>query len=231
MRQPPPIASLQPMTPPLLDQIVRGCLAKESADRWQTAHDVTKQLQWIGGESTVAAAAPADRTARGGRMWMAATVLLAFATASLSWAYISHSQNASEGALMRFTVTKPDKVKLASVVTSLGVSASMNTISPDGSRLVFAGIDEMTGRGLLYLRPIDSVDATPVQGTEGATCSSRALTPRRWPSMRIRILLPVAKGLPPSPRPKTARSPIAAHQAWSPIDLFGLAAMERKSVR
>src|SRR3989337_3339234 len=34
---PPPISSLQPITPPALDRVVRTCLAKEPDERWQTA--------------------------------------------------------------------------------------------------------------------------------------------------------------------------------------------------
>jgi eukaryotic-like serine/threonine-protein kinase len=44
---PPPISSLQPMTPPALDRVVKKCLAKEPDDRWQTARDLTDGLRWI----------------------------------------------------------------------------------------------------------------------------------------------------------------------------------------
>ena len=44
---PPPISSIQPMIPPALDRIVKGCLAKDPEHRWSTAHDVMLQLQWI----------------------------------------------------------------------------------------------------------------------------------------------------------------------------------------
>ena len=38
--QPPPITSIQPVTPPALDRVVRRCLAKEPDDSWQTARDL-----------------------------------------------------------------------------------------------------------------------------------------------------------------------------------------------
>src|ERR1700681_2808342 len=44
---PPPISSLQPMTPPALERTVKRCLAKEPDDRWQTARDLEVQLKWI----------------------------------------------------------------------------------------------------------------------------------------------------------------------------------------
>src|SRR6202049_1880957 len=44
---PPPISSLQPMTPPALDRVVKRCLAKEPDDRWQTDRDMEIELKWI----------------------------------------------------------------------------------------------------------------------------------------------------------------------------------------
>src|SRR6266436_2867220 len=45
--EPQPISAVQPMSPPALDRVVQGCLAKDPDERWQTAHDVKLQLQWI----------------------------------------------------------------------------------------------------------------------------------------------------------------------------------------
>jgi len=39
-REPAPIATLQPLTPPALDRLVRRCLAKSADDRPDSAHDV-----------------------------------------------------------------------------------------------------------------------------------------------------------------------------------------------
>ena len=44
---PPPMSSLQPMTPPALDRVVKKCLAKEPDERWQTASDLCDELKWI----------------------------------------------------------------------------------------------------------------------------------------------------------------------------------------
>ncbi len=43
-REPPPMSSLQPMTPPALDRVVKKCLRKDCDDRWQSARDVTDEL-------------------------------------------------------------------------------------------------------------------------------------------------------------------------------------------
>ncbi len=42
---PPVVSSLVPLTPPALDQLVQRCLAKDPADRWQSAHDLGLQLR------------------------------------------------------------------------------------------------------------------------------------------------------------------------------------------
>src|ERR1700726_2452516 len=44
---PAPMSSLQPMTPPALDRVVKRCLSKETDERWQTAADVCDELKWI----------------------------------------------------------------------------------------------------------------------------------------------------------------------------------------
>src|SRR5437879_6924164 len=45
--EPTPKSSLQPMTPPALDRVVKTCLAKEPDNRWQTARDLEMELKWI----------------------------------------------------------------------------------------------------------------------------------------------------------------------------------------
>ena len=44
--EPPPISSLQPLTPLALDRVVAACLAKDPDERWQSAHDLLRELRW-----------------------------------------------------------------------------------------------------------------------------------------------------------------------------------------
>ena len=52
--QPAPVSQVSSMSPPALDSLVAACLAKDPADRIQSAHDVKLQLSWIaaGGSQT-----------------------------------------------------------------------------------------------------------------------------------------------------------------------------------
>jgi serine/threonine protein kinase len=44
---PPRVMSLLPTAPPMLDEIVARCLAKDPDERWQSARDVMCQLEWV----------------------------------------------------------------------------------------------------------------------------------------------------------------------------------------
>src|SRR6202790_4693714 len=58
---PPSISSLQPMTPPTLDRVVKKCLAKEPDDRWHSAKDLCDELKWIAeGGSQAGVPAPVE---------------------------------------------------------------------------------------------------------------------------------------------------------------------------
>ena len=59
-KEPSPIISIKPTTPPALEHAIRRCLAKDPEERWQVARDVALELSWIqqrsaGGESSVPA--------------------------------------------------------------------------------------------------------------------------------------------------------------------------------
>src|SRR6266478_4763641 len=56
-KEPEPITTIQPMTPPALDHVVRGCLAKDPDSRWQSAADIARQLRWINSVDSTSGAA------------------------------------------------------------------------------------------------------------------------------------------------------------------------------
>ena len=65
--EPPPMSSLQPMTPPALDRVVKKCLAKEPDERWQGASDLCDELKWIaegGSQVTFGADSRSERHSR-----------------------------------------------------------------------------------------------------------------------------------------------------------------------
>ena len=155
--EPPPISTLQPLSPAALDRLVSICLAKDPEDRWQTTHDLVLQLQAIGETAPTPArvehAVPAS-PARRPLGWMAASALLALATVALAAVYILRP--APDIRQLKLTVLPPEKASFNSIA-----------ISPDGRRLAFAATDA-NGKTQLWVRPLDSMSAQPLAGTEEA---------------------------------------------------------------
>ena len=77
-KDPPPLAAtLGPQVPQALEHVVGMCLAKKPDDRWQTARDVGKQLDWIGSSISSPATMPLAKNARPAKRWLAAVAALA----------------------------------------------------------------------------------------------------------------------------------------------------------
>ena len=73
------VTEITPMLPPALNRVIKTCLAKDPEDRFQTAHDVKLQLQWVaegGSQAGVAAPVAARRKSRERLAWVVAAVAL-----------------------------------------------------------------------------------------------------------------------------------------------------------
>jgi len=85
-KEPKPIRTLQPLTPPALERTIQVCLAKDPDDRWQSAGDLWKELRWIGEGSsqTGMPSIPAPRRALSRRIaWILAAMFAVVAAALL----------------------------------------------------------------------------------------------------------------------------------------------------
>src|SRR5262252_2970625 len=78
---PPSIGTLQPTSPPALDRVIRTCLAKDPEDRWQSAHDIGRELKWIaeGSAAAMPAVTVSRRRSRERLAWLLAAVSAATA--------------------------------------------------------------------------------------------------------------------------------------------------------
>jgi serine/threonine protein kinase len=153
--EPPAIQAEQPLTPPALDRTIKTCLAKDPDDRWQSARDMWRELQWVRQERG-AADVPRNKLER--TSWVLAA-LLALALVAVGVRLLTTSQPHPHVA--RFTIAAPAGTSLPSPG-----DASSPTISPDGTALVFRVVRK--GEPLLAIRVLDTLDAQIVPGTEGA---------------------------------------------------------------
>jgi serine/threonine protein kinase/Tol biopolymer transport system component len=160
---PPPISSLQPMTPPALDRIVKKCLRKDPDERWQDARDVTDELKWINGSGSQPAVpvTPVVRRKLDRLAWAVAAAALVIAAAAASVAYLRRATAVIPP--VRFAVGPPEKGSFSPLSPFL-------TLSPDGSNLAFVASGP-TGTRQLWIRALDSLAAQPLPGSEMADVS------------------------------------------------------------
>jgi eukaryotic-like serine/threonine-protein kinase len=169
---PPPISSLQPMTPPALDRVVKKCLAKEPEKRWQASSDVCDELKWIaegGSQAGMPAAVVASRKSPLGDARLAWLAAAAFFVAALALGYSAYFKRPPEQTrAVRFTLSPPDKWSLAGTgAVTTGATAPVK-ISPDGQQIAFVAISA-EGKSLLWVRSLDTLTAQSLAGTEGAS--------------------------------------------------------------
>jgi Tol biopolymer transport system component len=86
-RDPPAMTTLKPLTPPALEHLVHACLAKDPAERWQSARDVARTIEMTRAVSGGLAATGAPGTRqhdrkRGVTMVVAITACALFLTAA-----------------------------------------------------------------------------------------------------------------------------------------------------
>jgi serine/threonine protein kinase/Tol biopolymer transport system component len=155
--EPPPLSTVQPMTPPLLDHVVKRCLAKEPDERWQAASDVMQEIRWIAETGDQAGKLLGTGTGRRIPSRLAVGIALGLAVGALLTSLVVWRLRPppSPQPPMRFGINLPPNVRL----TNTG--RSVVALSPDGTQLVYSANNQ------LYLRPMDQMEATPIPGTEG----------------------------------------------------------------
>jgi eukaryotic-like serine/threonine-protein kinase len=157
--EPAPVATFQPLAPPALDHLVTTCLAKNPDERWQSAADVRRQLEWIAASARSAATPTTDRPhPRGGARsaWAIAaamSLVTLVAAGTLGW----YARNALGGPTM------PSRVSRMTLATSGAAAFSPNesrslAITPDGTRIVYVGNNDTQ----LFVRPLDQLEATAI---------------------------------------------------------------------
>jgi serine/threonine protein kinase/Tol biopolymer transport system component len=162
-KEPAPISTIKPLTPPALDHAIRRCLAKDPDERWQTARDLALELKWSaegGPQVTLAPAGTANGIrvrGRGALLWGVASLILAIITGLAIW----NLKPSLLRPVSRTVITLPPGQRLA------GLDQPAVAVSPDGNHIAYIAVQGGTHQ--LYLRAMDSLEARPIPGTEGAS--------------------------------------------------------------
>src|SRR3989475_1542897 len=159
-KEPAPISTIQPLTPPALDRAIRRCLANDPEDRWQTARDLLLELKWIAEGGSQAALTPLGGAKHIGARWQR----------TLLWGVVSLLLGAVIGfAIWSLKPSPPRPITRAVITLPLGQRlAALDqfavALSPDGTHLAY--VATQGGAQQIYLRAMDSLDARLIPGTE-----------------------------------------------------------------
>uniref|UniRef100_Q01UH4 Serine/threonine protein kinase n=1 Tax=Solibacter usitatus (strain Ellin6076) TaxID=234267 RepID=Q01UH4_SOLUE len=159
-------SALPPDTPPAIRRLLRRCLERDRKQRLADIADARLEIDEAIGGAQESPAIPQPRSAW--RWWNAALAVIALA--GLAVAMQHFRETTPQPAAMRFQIPAPEMASFGDTGLAL---------SPDGRQLAFiaSGAD---GRPMLWVRPLDSIAARALPGTEGA-----ALLPFWSPDSRV----------------------------------------------
>jgi eukaryotic-like serine/threonine-protein kinase len=156
--EPPPLSSLQPLAPPALRRLVHQCLAKDPDDRWQSVHDIARELRGMLEAGVLEKNGGGLREGRRWRFWVAA---VAVAVVLIGAAAVIRELTWSS----RATPEQAD-VALPEGASFTGGAATSLAIAPDGSNIVYSATDSDGFR--LYWQGLDGSPPRAIPGTVGA---------------------------------------------------------------
>jgi len=154
-KDPESITVSRPLAPPMLDRVVRACLAKAPADRFQSAHDIAMDLRWMM-DSEPEELAKAKASAQFKKSWaagLAALVLIFVAVAALAgyrWA-----KSSEQSVSLHAEIPPPDKFTL----DTTGDAGGMPVLSPQGDKIAF--VAHSGEAKLLWVRSLSGDSAAP----------------------------------------------------------------------
>ena len=140
------------------------CLQKNPEERFQTAHDIKLELQWVAGDKSAPAVATAPPVPPRSRERLGWTLAVAIAIVLGIAAGVFFFRPAQSGLSIRANLNPPANATLILV----GDFAGPPVLSPDGTSiaLVAAGSD---GKNMIWVRPLNAPEAHMLANTDGAT--------------------------------------------------------------
>ncbi len=140
--------------PPALDRVIRRCLETDPDERWQSARDLQWELESIA--QAPPEALPGSRSGSRSKFpaWALALATIA-GIALVVFALLRFAQRPAPPPLARMNILLPEKSRALSLA-----------VSPDGRFLALVLVKG--GKQQIWIRALDSVDMTPLAGTDGA---------------------------------------------------------------
>ena len=158
------LEGLPAATPPAVRNLLRRCLEKNVKRRLQHSGEARIILEDVlsgatPADAAVTAAVVPGRSAFG---WIGAAAAAVFLVALAALSFIHFREAPPPTRPARFFVFPPER-------TSFYALPQLPIVSPDGTRLAFQAGDASGANRQLWVRPLDSLSAQPLPGTEGAS--------------------------------------------------------------
>jgi len=164
-QEPVPIVSIKPLTPSALERAIRRCLAKDPEDRWQTARDIAIELKWIADSGSSAGTGALTRKAGVTSREATLAIALVLAICAAIALGILYKERPPTDARITRTYIKPQG---ASGFIFSGDQKGF-ALSPDGRNIAYvAATPTADARSVLWIRPLNSLQARILPGTEAA---------------------------------------------------------------
>jgi Tol biopolymer transport system component len=167
LKEDPPDLPTERHIPPASERIVDRCLDKSPTARFQSAGDLAFALEALSGHSgatdAVTTVPARPRRTRERLAWSLAGLASVALAAVLPFAIAHLREPRSEAEAVRFSVPPPGDATF----TGFALLANpLLAVSPDGRLMVFRA-QRAEAPSLLWVRPLDSLDARPLIGTDG----------------------------------------------------------------
>lgn len=153
---PSPVSEVQALSP-VLDRVVRKCLEKDPDARWQSARDLADELRWLLDSRLRPATEEMEQKHRVRLLWPVVTGA-SVVIAVLLIALFLFSDNGQEDSRVRRFV----------IPIANDDSPQWPRLSPDGRFVAYQARDSVGEVRQIYIRPLDSLQAYPLPGTEGS---------------------------------------------------------------
>jgi len=159
---PPDLSETNKTVSPALERVVHHCLEKNPEERFHSASDLAFAIEALssssalsGSTTALSAALPTPKRKRRELLAWAAAAFCLLAAIALGVLYLRRPT--TEERSMRFVIALPEKA----------TDVAVPVISPDGRTVAF--VANVEGKRFIYIRPLDSITAQRVAGTDNAT--------------------------------------------------------------
>jgi tRNA A-37 threonylcarbamoyl transferase component Bud32/dipeptidyl aminopeptidase/acylaminoacyl peptidase len=154
-KEPEPITAVAPLTSSSLSRLIGRCLAKDPEQRWQTARDVSFELEWIGeaADQPARVAQQPTKSKAAWLLWMLCGVLLGAGLLAGIFTWRSRSPTLRESYFL----------------AALPFTLHDLALAPDGHTVAAVGVSESGKYKTLWLYDVGGQSPRELAETEGAS--------------------------------------------------------------